>query len=88
MVSKTILAMLGMADIEEYFESIIEKMNDGHGLEAKGLFMQLSDDNGNRKGQKSQFFDWVETTYWYEAEGFDEMNTEMTKIVNYFTGKN
>ena len=88
MVSRSILSMLEMTDIEEYFEYIMERFEDGRGLEAKGLFSQLSEDNGGRKGQRTQFFDWVETTYYYEADDINEMSTEMTNIYNFFTGKN
>lgn len=88
MVSKSILSMLEMTDIEEYFEYIMERFEDGRGLEAKGLFSQLSEDNGNRKGQRTMFFDWAETTYHYDAENINEMNTEMANIYKFFTGKN
>jgi hypothetical protein len=88
MVSKSILSMLELTDIDEYFEYIMERFEDGRGLEAKGLFSQLSEDSGNRKGQRTKFFDWVETTYYYDADSINEMSTEMTNIYNFFTGKN
>ena len=78
MVSKSTLAMLEMASIEEYFEVIIDSRSSGQALQAKELFDKLS------YVQQLLFFDWVEQTYYYEAEDMSEYITEMQNIRNYF----
>lgn len=77
MVNKATLAMLEMTIIEDYFETIMDNRS-GQPLQAKTLFDQLSDK------QKSEFFDWVEQTYYYDADDMSEYITEMQNIKNYF----
>jgi hypothetical protein len=77
MVNKATLAMLEMTIIEDYFEAIMDNRS-GQPLQAKTLFDQLSDK------QKSEFFDWVEQTYYYDADDMSEYITEMQNIKNYF----
>ena len=77
MVNKATLAMLEMTIIEDYFEAIMDNRS-GQPLQAKTLFDQLSDT------QQSEFFDWVEQTYYYDADDMSEYITEMQNIKNYF----
>ena len=81
MVSKSTLAMLEMTIIEDYFEYIIDSRTNGQHEQAKTLFNQLSDK------QQLAFFDWVEQTFYYEADDMSEYITEMQNIKNYFTNK-
>ena len=77
MVNKATLAMLEMTIIEDYFEAIMDNRS-GQPLQAKTLFDQLSNT------QQSEFFDWVEQTYYYDADDMSEYITEMQNIKNYF----
>lgn len=78
MVNKAILAMLEMTIIEDYFEYIIDSRTDGQHEQTKSLFNELSDT------QQSAFFDWVEQTYYYDADDMSEYISEMQNIKNYF----
>lgn len=75
MVNRATLAMLEMTIIEDYFEYIIDSRTNG---QAKSLFNELSDT------QQSAFFDWVEQTYYYDADDMSEYISEMQNIKNYF----
>lgn len=74
MVSKSILAMLELTCIEDYFEYIIDSKENGRHDQAIALYHQLSET------QITEFFDWVETTYYYEAQ--DEGTQIITEIKN------
>jgi len=78
MVNKATLAMLEMTIIEDYFEYIIDSKTNGQHEQAKTLFNELSDT------QQSAFFDWVEQTYYYDADDMSEYISEMQNIKNYF----
>jgi hypothetical protein len=78
MVTKATLAMLEMTIIEDYFEYIIDSRTNGQHEQAKELFSELSDK------QQSAFFDWVEQTYYYDADDMSEYITEMQNIKKYF----
>jgi Mg/Co/Ni transporter MgtE len=59
MISKSILSLLDMEDITDYFHEIIET----HGKDldrARELFGHLSEK------QKRHFFEWFSTAYYYE----------------------
>lgn len=74
MVSKSILALLELSCIEDYFEYIIDSRDNGQHDQAIDLYHQLSE------AQRTAFFDWVETTYYYEAQ--DEGTQIITEIKN------
>ena len=78
MVSKSTLAMLEMTSIEDYFEYIIDSRTNGQHEQAKELYNKLS------HVQQLLFFDWVEQTYYYDADDMSEYITEMQNIKNYF----
>jgi hypothetical protein len=78
MVTKATLAMLEMTIIEDYFEYIIDSRTNGQHEQSKALFSELSDK------QQSAFFDWVEQTYYYDADDMSEYITEMQNIKKYF----
>lgn len=88
MVNKRVLTNLELSSIDEYFECIIDNKESGKHDKAQELFEALSSDDGVRyKGQKTRFFDWVETTYYYDADDCNEMTTEMQKFKHYFLNK-
>lgn len=78
MVTKSILNMLDMTCIEDYFECIVDSKNDRRNEQAKDLYTVLS------SGQQEDFFEWVEATYYYEADNIREYTTEMQNFKNYF----
>lgn len=82
MVNKATLAMLEMTCIEDYFEVIIDSRSSGQALQAKELYNKLS------YTQQLLFFNWVEETYYYDADDMSEYITEMQHIRDYFTNKN
>ena len=78
MVSKSVLALLELTCIEEYFEYIIDSKENGQHDQAIALYHQLSE------GQRTDFFDWVGTTYYYEAEDNGiQIITEIKNLKNY-----
>ena len=83
MVSKTAIAMLGFETLEDYFEYILESKANGQHAQARELFRELSE---GMQGQRAEFFNWVETTYYYEAQDTDGQD-EMQALVYYFTGR-
>jgi hypothetical protein len=78
MVNKSTLAMLEMSSIEDYFEYIIDSKTNGQHEQCKTLFNELSE------AQRDAFFDWVEQTYYYDADDMSEYISEMQNIKNYF----
>lgn len=78
MVNKAILAMLEMTIIEDYFEYIIDSRTNGQHQQAKEFYNKLS------YVQQLLFFDWVEQTYYYDADDMSEYISEMQNIKNYF----
>jgi len=78
MVTKAILTMLDMICIEDYFECIVDSKNDRRDEQARDLYTVLS------SGQQDDFFEWVEATYYYEADNIREYTTEMQNFKNYF----
>jgi hypothetical protein len=83
MVSKSTLSLLEMETIEDYFEYILESKANGQHAQARELFGELSE---GMQGQRAEFFNWVETTYYYEAQDTDGQD-EMQALVYYFTGR-
>jgi hypothetical protein len=78
MVNKGTLSMLEMTSIEDYFEYIIDSKTNGQHEQSKTLFNELSE------AQRDAFFDWVEQTYYYDADDMSEYISEMQNIKNYF----
>lgn len=78
MVSKSILALLELTCIEDYFEYIIDSRDNGQHDQAISLYQELSET------QRTEFFDWVETTYYYEAQDDGtQIITEIKNLKNY-----
>lgn len=74
MINKSHLDMFEFDCIEDYFDVIMER----HvmGADAKSLFSQLSDK------QKEMFFDYVETSYYYDAESQDEITMSISALAD------
>ena len=66
--------MLEFEDIEDYFDAILD--NYVMGKDARDLFNQLSDK------QKEIFFDYVETTYYYEAENEEDLSMWLARLAD------
>lgn len=62
MITKSILDMLEMEDIYDYYWEVMDTLSGGHYDKAREMFKQMSTD------QQIRFFDWQEATYFYEAE--------------------
>jgi hypothetical protein len=80
MVTKSILDMLEMDNITDYFEYIVDSKINGQHTQARELFAELSD------AQVMDFFDWAEANYYYEAQDSDEMD-ELQILRGYFAKK-
>lgn len=78
MIKKVTLSMLDMTCIEDYFDFILNSKINNHHIQARELYKELSED------QCDAFYDWVETTYYYEADDMSEYITEMQNLKNYF----
>lgn len=77
MVTKHEISINGCEDIQEYYEHILECRTSGDDVKAKDLFRALS------KRQMSDFFDYVEESYFYAA--LDEGDTsEFVRLREYF----
>jgi len=74
MINKSHLDMLEFEDIEDYFDAILD--NYVMGKDARDLFNQLSDK------QKEIFFDYVETTYYYEAENEEDLSMWLARLAD------
>jgi len=79
MITRVRLKELEMETIEEYFEYIIASKLNGQHEQAKELFSVLSD---GMQGQRAYFFEWAETTYYYEAYDSDEQD-ELSLLKRY-----
>jgi hypothetical protein len=86
MITKSILDMLEMETIEDYFDYIMQSRIDGQHTRARVLFNELSspsDVGMNEQSQQTAFFDWAESTFYYEAQDSDEVS-ELQLLVDYF----
>lgn len=83
MVNKSTLQGLEMETIEDYFEYILESKANGQHTQARELFRELSE---GMQGQRADFFNWAETTYYYEAQDSDEQD-ELGALREYFRRK-
>jgi len=61
----------GFDSKHEYFEYIIESIANGQKAQARHLF------HGMERGERSEFFDWAETSHFYDA---DDIDTEMHEL--------
>lgn len=80
MVSKSVLGILDMETIEDYFEYIIASKVNGQHAQARELFRELSE---GMQGQRAAFFEWAEASYYYEAQDSDEQD-ELGALREYF----
>jgi len=81
------LVLFGMADIEEYFDYILDSKTNGQHKQAKELYNELSPDDGMQsKGQRSEFWEYVETLYHYDIQDNADGDTEseIDNLKNYF----
>jgi hypothetical protein len=77
MVNKDKIESMGFDSIEEYFDYILESRDNGQHAQAKELFAKLG------RKQVKEFFDYVETTYYYDA--LDDGETSgMVELLRYF----
>jgi len=83
MVNNQTLKGLEMETIEDYFEYILESKANGQHAQARELFRELSTE---MQGQRVQFFEWAEATYYYEAQDSDEQD-ELGALREYFKRK-
>jgi len=83
MVNKSTLTMLEFDTLEDYFEYIIESKKNGNHAQARELFNELSQ---GMQGQRVEFFEWAEATYYYEANDSDEQD-ELGALREYFKRK-
>lgn len=55
----------GFDSAQEYFEYIIESIVNGQKAQARHLFHAME------KGERAEFYDWAETSHFYDAEDID-----------------
>jgi len=80
MISEKQLTEYGFDTIEDYFEYIIDSKKNGQHSQASELFRGLSQ---GMQGQRADFFEWAEATYYYDAQDSDEMD-ELLSLKQYF----
>jgi hypothetical protein len=78
MITKKQIQGLDFEKLEDYFDYIIERKVNGQGTQARELFNELSRD------QKRQFFEYVETLYYYDAQDSGEGVKPFIKLFNFF----
>jgi len=61
----------GFDSKHEYFEYITESIANGQKAQARHLF------HGMERSERSEFFDWAETSHFYDA---DDIDTEMHEL--------
>lgn len=63
--------------IQDYFESIMTRIESGHKYYALSLYNKL------KKSQKKHFHNWLETTYFYESHDNEQHGsvTEITEML-------
>jgi hypothetical protein len=82
-----------MSSLEDYFLYILDSKENGQHKQARKLYNDLSSDDGMQNlGQKSAFWDFVETSFFYEAKDSylndtDGEATEMETLKQYFKSK-
>jgi len=80
MISNSELKELGLDTIEDYFAYIVDSKTNGQHTQARELFRGLSQ---GMQGQRADFFEWAEATYYYDAQDSDEMD-ELLSLKQYF----
>jgi hypothetical protein len=83
MVSKYALKELDMDSIEDYYEYIMDSKTNGQHAQARALFRELSE---GMQGQRADFFNWIETTYYYDAQD-SEQAEDLANIRLYFNSR-
>ena len=78
MITKKQIQGLDFETLEDYFDYIIESKANGQRKQAKELFNELSNE------QKRQFFDYVDTAYYYD-EHDNNVKGMTAELVNYLT---
>ena len=81
MVTEKQLQNLGFDQIEEYFDYIVESKVNGQRMLALEFYDALS---MGMKGQRADFMNYVETTYFYDMEG-DVDSSELREFKNFFS---
>lgn len=76
MVTQNTLEHLDFATREDYFDYILESKANGQRTQARELFKKLS------ANQKKQFFNYVDTAYYYEAHDNNVVGLS-AELVNY-----
>ena len=80
MITADKLKELQLDTIEDYYEYILDSKANGQHTQARELFRGLSE---GMQGQRADFFEWAEVTYYYEAQDSDEMD-ELGALKEYF----
>lgn len=78
MITQQQVKALDMETFEDYFDYIIESKINGQRKQARELFNELSNE------QKRQFFDYVDTVYYYD-EHDNGVKGITAELVNYLT---
>ena len=78
MITQRKIKGLDLETLENYFDYIIESKINGQRKQARELFNELSNE------QKKQFFDYVETAYYYDAHDNNTVGMS-AELVNYLT---
>jgi hypothetical protein len=68
MVSKKLIKGYEFSDIYEYFQYVVDSRINGQIKQAKDLYKKLS------KVQKTDFWNWFDASYYYDAMDNDEPN--------------
>jgi hypothetical protein len=86
MVTKELINSYGMSSVDDYFLYILESKDNGQHKQARQLYNDLSE------RQREYFWDFVETSFFYEAKDSylndtDGEATEMETLKQYFKSK-
>ena len=65
----------GFHSAHEYFEYIVDSITNGQKAQARHLFHSMEG------SERSEFFDWAETSHFYDA---DDIDTEMHQLRLFF----
>lgn len=90
MVTKELINSYGFSSLEDYFLYIMESKENGQHKQARELYAQLSDDDGMKSaGQKTFFWDFIETSFFYDAKDSHHNDaegeqSEFDKLKQYF----
>jgi erythromycin esterase-like protein len=66
MALSTLIKQFDFDSIEEYYEYILDCISKSERAQARHLYHAMN------KGERSEFFDWVETSHFYEDDHVDE----------------